>query len=231
MIVGPRLVFCSYALLCISTSINAFSTLQPLAPARVSAVKSKINSRKASTTQLYAFLNVQSTVLVINKFYQTFPIASAFLTCGAKASAADFVAQLNAATDLVSSDQELKNTNDPLSQNIVEQSFRFELSRNIGFLLYGAIYQGVFQYYLYNVYFPVWFGTSNDIATVTSKVMFDSLLIVPIICLPFAYLTKVMISGGSPIEGMKKYFHDLKHTNLVLHFCAIWIPAKVSNTV
>lgn len=172
---------------------------------------------------------VQLTLGSVNAFYQNFPIASAFLTCGVKASAADYLAQMNTASDFSSrSNTEIATITDANTalQTHIIPSFQFELPRNMAFLLYGAFYQGVFQYYLYNQWFPEWFGRSTDLKTVAAQVGFDSAVIVPLLCLPIAYLTKGLISHKSIGESMKKYFHDMRHTNLMMHFCVIWIPTK-----
>lgn len=195
------------------------------------AVSTVAHKRERYKTNLSAF-QVHSTVLVINNFYQTWPVASAFLTCGVKASVADLVAQMSDTSTSAPSKTKLQasksaSVSEAAYQKKKSLKFSFELPRNLAFLMYGAIYQGVFQYYLYNKWFPVWFGTKNDMITVTAKVMFDLIWIAPFICWPLAYLSKSIFSGGTFRDGLRKYIFDLKHTNLVRHFYMIWIPAKV----
>ncbi len=178
------------------------------------------------TIKRYAFQE-HTTILLINKFYQTWPVTSSILTCGIKASAADLLAQLkNASSDRrISTKTELHGQT--LAASTDNHDFRFEYARNLAFLLYGAMYQGLFQYQLYNVWFPAWFGSSTDLATVTAMVAFDTFWITPLICWPLAYLTKSITSGSSARSGLKKYIHDLKSTGLVRYFFAIWVPIKV----
>jgi len=229
MVTQVRRLFGIYALVT-AVSIDAFAHLSIPSRTNSAAAKSKTFQGKTDRTKLCAFEHIHSTIGVINKCYQTSPILSACVTCGVKASAADFVAQLNAEPDLTSSGTSetafATTTGSDSFQENIAATFHFELPRNLAFLLYGVVYQGFFQHYLYNIWFPVLFGTSNDIVTVAAMVLFDTVLIVPIICLPLAYLTKTLISGGTVQNGIEKYVHDVKHTNLVLHFCAIWIPAK-----
>jgi len=198
----------------------------------VDAAKNNLFSAKQSNKQCAFVEHVQYTLGSVNSFYQNFPIASAFLTCGVKASAADFLAQLSASSDLASASDEttssaLTNTYDMPQKSLIPlPSFEFEVPRNMAFLLYGACYQGVFQYYLYNQWFPQIFGKGNSLMTVTAQVVFDSAVIVPLICLPIAYLTKSTVSGQTMKEGLQKYVYDMKYTSLMAHFCVIWIPAK-----
>lgn len=100
-----------------------------------------------------------------------------------------------------------------------------EIQQNLAFILYGGLYQGLAQQYLYNSLFPAWFGTGNDIVTVLTKVSFDLIVISPLICIPIAYLVKAMIYGQSLKEGLEKYGHDLRYKNLLLKYYSIWFPA------
>ena len=71
----------------------------------------------------------------VDTFYQSAPIQAAFVTCGVKASLSDTISQRSA------------------TGNVTRGGFCF--SRNSAFILYGAIYQGVTQHFIYNDFFPV----------------------------------------------------------------------------
>lgn len=49
---------------------------------------------------------------------------------------------------------------------------------------------GICQSVMFNEVFPIIFGEGTDMQTVLSKVLCDSLVITPFICLPVAYLVK-----------------------------------------
>jgi protein Mpv17 len=103
---------------------------------------------------------------------------------------------------------------------------QIEFERNFAFILYGGLYQGIAQYFIYNVMFPLWFGPGSDITSVAVKVAFDMLVISPFLCLPIAYLTKATIYGQSWTEGLTKYKYDFIKKNLLGKYCSIWVPAQ-----
>ena len=54
---------------------------------------------------------------------------------------------------------------------------KFDMKRNMAFTLYGAIYQGMAQEFIYNHMYSIWFGiSSTNIRTILSKVLFDLLV-------------------------------------------------------
>jgi hypothetical protein len=227
-------------------SIDAFSyaSIHPrsVSMPRFANTKTRNLYGRYDKTKLCAFEPFQTTAGAIGAFYETWPLFAGALTCGAKASAADFVAQLNTASNnkvemipvtTSKSMSTLAATRAGVSSRSrfdFENSFRFEVPRNVAFIVYGVLYQGIFQHFLYNMWFPRWFGDNSNLHTVTIKVIFDSLVIVPTLCWPIAYCITAFVAGGDFELGMKKYFHDLKHTSLFKNFCLIWIPAKVRNT-
>jgi len=71
------------------------------------------------------------------------PLASAFVTCGFKASLADFVAQKRAAREEIEGDDDYNVDNDTIILGGIEET-PFEKRRNFAFLLYGGFYQGEF---------------------------------------------------------------------------------------
>ena len=129
----------------------------------------RIGGEAASTTT-----SLKSSVLdAVDGFYRTMPLASAFVTCGVKASLADVVAQTRTtlATSSVVEDSDGSDTSDTLSV----EATNFDRRRNIAFLLYGGLYQGMTQEIIFNEGFPLLFGRGTDVVTVLSKVVCDSL--------------------------------------------------------
>lgn len=202
--IGPIfLIALSSSLLVVSQAFNS-NALHPLR-----------FGTQVRQSQLRSAVDVISN---IDTFYRTAPYEAAFVTCGVKASCADFLAQK----------RELKTSTNTgsLSNNIDKTEEQVEIQRNLAFIIYGGIYQGVCQYYIYNVLFPLWFGTGNDLTSVAIKVAFDMLVISPFLCLPIAYLTKSTIYGQSIREGFEKYVYDLKNNNLWVTYCSIWLPVQ-----
>lgn len=101
---------------------------------------------------------------------------------------------------------------------------RFQPLRNLAFLLYGGLYQGCAQHFLYNVCFPKWFGANTAPLTVVKKVSFDLLVLTPALCLPTAYLTKALIFRYSLKEGLRRYITDVKENGLLKKYSMIWGP-------
>eukprot|EP00977_Amphora_coffeiformis_P002227 scaffold425_cov175-Amphora_coffeaeformis.AAC.86 len=149
-------------------------------------------------------LDVWSQALaVIDTFYHTAPYAAGALTCGAKASAADFVAQRR------------------------QRTFsKFDRARNVAFLLYGAVYQGVAQEYIYNHCYASWFGSSNHPIVVLKKVLFDLCVQTTLVTLPVAYLTKAIIFRYPLRQGLRKYKHDVVNNGLLKKYFALWGPVQ-----
>jgi len=137
----------------------------------------------------------------LGAFYESMPYTSAFVTCGLKASAADYIAQRKART--------------------CEIDFR----RNKAFLLYGGFYLGIFQYFLYNKVFPFLFGTGSSFEVVSMKVFVDMLVIAPFLCMPLAYVTKSLVQGESIRKGLSKYWSEVKN-GLLLKCWRLWIPVQ-----
>lgn len=147
-------------------------------------------------------LQLWSEVLpAIEGFYHAAPYAAGGLVCGIKASAADFVAQKR-------------------------QLDKFQLARNVAFLLYGALYQGVAQEYVYNHCYDVWFGVANSPTVVLKKVLFDLLVQTTVVTLPMAYLTKAAIFRYSFVEGLRRYKNDVLNHGLLTKYFKLWGPVQ-----
>lgn len=172
--------------------------------------------RKLELGQSPLVFDIPNAVSTIDSFFKSSPYTAAFITCGIKASAADFLAQKREIVKKTS--QEEKNN------STVEK--KIEIQRNLAFILYGGLYQGIAQYYIYNILFPSWFGAGNDMSSVAIKVAFDMFVISPLLCLPIAYLTKSVIYGKSWKDGLTKYKYDLVKNKLLQTYCTIWIPVQ-----
>ena len=93
----------------------------------------------------------------VDEFFRQSPVTAAAMTCGAKAAASDSITQKRA--------------------NLLEVPFCW--SRNRAFMIYGAIYQGCVQHFLYNDFYVRLFGDSTSVGTVLEKVAFDNLVRAP----------------------------------------------------
>mmetsp|Transcript_21946 Transcript_21946/g.32862 ORF Transcript_21946/g.32862 Transcript_21946/m.32862 type:complete len:330 (+) Transcript_21946:1854-2843(+) len=204
-----------------------------------------------TSTSLRAFELMTPSLAKIDNFYQTAPYTAAFVTCGIKASAADLLAQtrsLNQNTqegDTQGEDggqnniiEEKTNRGTSTSSGLLakvssqqeselssDSANSLEVQRNLAFILYGGLYQGMAQQYIYNSLFPAWFGTGNDMMTVLTKVSFDLLVLSPLVCIPIAYFVKALIYGQNLSQGLEKYIYDLRYNNLLLTYYSIWFPA------
>ena len=128
----------------------------------------------------------------------------------------DFTLSKASAADMIAQNQEIRKA----------QSSEINTRRNLAFILYGGAYQGVFQEHMYNHIFPVLFGSGTDPITVASKVVFDILLLNPLLCLPVAYLSKSVIFKYSPKQAIERYISDIKERNLLQKCWSLWLPVQ-----
>ena len=149
---------------------------------------------------------------IIAAFYDTQPYAAAFMICSFKASAADLVVQ--------SQDEEQK-------QKDKEPALDFDLQRNLGFLLYGGIYQGCVQEYLYNTVFPSVFGDSHSWLSVFEQVALDMTVLTPFVCLPISYMMRAAVADESLLDGLRKYASHVQYEGLLQRYWSIWAPVQV----
>ena len=153
----------------------------------------------------------------VSHLYEVYPLQSAIVTCGVKASVADAIAQVQAFLKLQSS-----NNGDEDDQS----ELNLEIKRNIAYFIYGSMFVGAMCHVEYNILFPYLFGTSHDWTTVIKKVMFDDFISGPWLWLPPAYFIKAIMLDYPLSEGWNKYVHDVKHEGLLLKYWALWIPAQ-----
>eukprot|EP00545_Synedropsis_sp_CCMP1620_P003230 CAMPEP_0119013516 /NCGR_PEP_ID=MMETSP1176-20130426/8490_1 /TAXON_ID=265551 /ORGANISM="Synedropsis recta cf, Strain CCMP1620" /LENGTH=283 /DNA_ID=CAMNT_0006966609 /DNA_START=47 /DNA_END=899 /DNA_ORIENTATION=- len=190
-----------------ASSADAFAPVGPIA--------------KPSVTSLNA-VDIASTANLIgavDTFYHTQPYAAAFVTCSVKASAADLVVQSNTDTEedtTLSMDTTQEENND------------FDISRTFAFWLYGGLYQGCMQEYLYNSVFPSVFGDSQSWVTVLQEVALDMSILTPFLCLPVAYIVKAGVAQDENLfDGLSKYWNHVQNEQLLIKYWSLWAPVQV----
>ncbi len=170
---------------------------------------------RTKTTSLNAF-DIAGTASAVDAFYHSQPYAAAFMTCSFKASAADLVVQSQ-------TDEQEQAEENSRRAGIVD----FDIQRNVGFLLYGGIYQGCVQEYLYNHVFPSVFGDSHSWLAVVEQVALDMVVLTPFMCLPVAYAIKAFLSADdSVLDGLRKYVSHVQNEGLLLRYWSIWAPVQ-----
>lgn len=227
----------SLAVVCLSVASapNTASAFVPVAPASYS---SSTTSRTSNGVLRYM------TLEQVSDFYQNFPLQSAVLTCGVKASVADTIAQVKPQIEENNNNnknfedqheevQALLTTNSVISEETPKKTNRidWEARRNLAYVLYGGIFVGLMSHVEYSCVFPFLFGTEKTAAITTEKVFFDNLIAAPLMWLPPAYFIKAWVYGtdenkGILSEGLEKYLVDVKENNLLGKYWAIWFPAQ-----
>jgi hypothetical protein len=166
----------------------------------------------------------------INTFFQTQPYLAAFLTCSFKASAADIIAQQQEVNK--EGDDEDTPATTSLAATTTEPEVRVDFSRNLGFLLYGGLYTGMAQNYLFNVIYPAWIGSGDSWDIITKQVVADNLIFGPFLCLPLAYAFKAAFTSEEDLsvdtfrQGLEKYVEDVTTRGLLFKYWTIWIPVQ-----
>lgn len=180
---------------------------------------STITSRHSSRTSLNAF-DVASTFNIadaLNTFYETQPYTAAFVTCSVKASAADIVVQNNEGNQA----EEQVAALAPVETEKPD----LDLQRTLGLCLYGGLYQGMAQEFLYNNVFPSLFGEDDSLRTVLSQVALDMSVITPFVCLPVAYMAKASVAEGEDLmDGLRKYVNHVQNEGILFKYWAFWAP-------
>jgi hypothetical protein len=161
-----------------------------------------------NTTSLSFFPS--QTAALINDFYinqNRFKVA--FVTCSTKAVAADLMAQWIDRTAekrrLANGSSGAKNQQPTKEKGVSSVDYR----RAAVFLLYGGLYQGMAQEYIYNNIYANLFGSGTDILTAAKKVSAEMFVLTPLLCIPAAYLIKGLLGGNSIRGALKKYRDDV----------------------
>jgi len=176
---------------------------------------------RPTTTRLAAF----DVGGAIDSFYENSPYVSAFLTCSFKASAADWIAQKKSVEE-----EDAPTTTNTNWQE--EEENQVDISRNLAFVCYGGIYQGLWQQFMYSDLYPNLFGHFDSLPewqSIALQVGVDMTLIGPFLCLPMAYAVKSIFTSSdsnsleaclaSVEKGLKKYTEDVFERNLLLKYC------------
>jgi protein Mpv17 len=214
-----------------NVGIMSFSFSSPPAPRRSDRLFGADLQRKRaqrivaaprgdSPTQLHSVM--VSAVAALDTFWKTQPYLAAGLTCGLKASAADIVAQKRH----FKLREEVEQANDEEEESIETPIQKTDYQRNLAYLLYGVIYQGVAQEFVYNHLYPVWFGTGTSVGVVATKVLFDLLVQTTLVTLPIAYLTKAIIYRYSFGEAVRRYIDDIQNHGLLKKYVLLWGPVQ-----
>jgi hypothetical protein len=168
-----------------------------------------------------AFIDPSTIIAGISTFYQTQPYTSAFVTCAVKGVAADLVAQKQSAVQ----EQKVlvaKTSKRPFHRRGgASHTSSFDLKRNIAFLLYSGIYQGMALELIYNTVIPKMFGTS-----ILKNVLFSMFVVSPFLTLPMSYLFQALVFSRSPIVALQQYWADVRHQSLLKIYWTIWIPVQ-----
>lgn len=196
------LCFCCLSL----QKADAFGVGHSLAPTgRMPVLKPRF--RKATERSVFS-----EVLMTVESFYVTSPYVAAALTCGVKASAADFIAQK----------RQIRKREEAAGAATIS----FQAARNVAFLFYGALYQGMAQEFIYNHLYPIWFGTSSMPLTVLKKMLFDVFIQTPLFTLPFAYFFKAIIFQHSPKEAIRRYTEDVMRRGLLKKYVLLWAPVQ-----
>lgn len=169
----------------------------------------------------------------LDAFFQSQPYTAAAITCGIKASAADWIAQkrqrakaaADSSTDVSSTDvntQAETKVHAPVEQ-------KTDLRRNLAFIVYGSFYTGICQEFIINHIYPTVFGAGTSFREVLSKATFEIFVQSPLLTLPIAYITKALISRYSIKQGLRNYWNDVRHQGLLLKYISLWFPIDCIN--
>ncbi|CAK9059084.1 unnamed protein product [Durusdinium trenchii] len=132
---------------------------------------------------------------------------------------------------------------DFFAQKVVEQREQVDLRRNFIFFMWGLLYLGGVQYFVYvHLFARRWFPDAMSFAakswrekladrqgqrTVLKQVFLDQFVHHPFILFPAFYQVKEFIEGGTASEGWRKFrqnqVEDLKLT------WSVWIPVFMLN--
>lgn len=198
------------------TSLHAMEVLSSLG-----------GTQSLASTDIANTVGVTAISSALKSFFQTQPYLASFLACSFKASAADVIAQSQ------------EETEDDTSSNVSEfestAMSEVDVSRNMGFLLYGGLYTGIFQNFLYTVLFPAWFGTEETWSTILRQVMADNFIFGPLLCLPLGYCFKTAFTAEDGLSldsfrrGIEKYTDHVLERGLLTTYWSIWMPAQLMN--
>jgi len=214
---SPRCVL--VLLIALATPVASFHSSR--GPAGRSALFGRTSYDKHHPRQSKTALH-SAALVALDTLFQSHAYAAAAITCGIKASSADLVAQKRQYR--MRNETPIKYT---MGDSVVVAAPKTtDLRRNIAFLVYGAVYQGLAQEYVYNHLYPAMFGSGTSAVVVLSKVLFDLCIQTTLVTLPIAYLTKALIFKYSAKEAFHRYWDDIKHHGLLKKYFMLWGPVQ-----
>ena len=217
-------------------SIKIHSVFGPSLPLQRSQRLPKVqrpipSARQQSTLPSTTTTALRSALLSgIDALWKSSPYAAAAIVCGVKASAADFVAQQRQfrkdAAAIEKEEAGLSVTPATAAAAVPVPHPKVDKLRNLAYLIYGAVYQGITQEYVYNHLYPAMFGSGTDVVTVLTKVCFDLFIQTIFLTLPIAYLSKALIFRYSAKEAFRRYVDDIRNHGLLTKYFALWGPVQ-----
>lgn len=176
-------------------------------------------------------LNFASVAVAsIDAFFRTAPYTAAFITCGVQSSAADLLAQFNAARQTqnnTSSNNDSSRETTPAAHRTPSFRSMFDIKRNLSFLIYGGFYLGCAFEWLYNNAYPRLFGDTINVQTVLGKVLIDLLILAPLVTLPISYVIRAIIYRTPIRQELLSYWKDVKHQHVLSKYCAMYFPVTL----
>jgi hypothetical protein len=236
----------------------------PSPSTHMSSFQSTTISRKRSSTDLSLAipLELDGPAQALSEFFRTQPFLAAFMTCSVKASAADLLAQTSTSNNNEEEQQEKakkmipakkkkrtessSTSSSALRNKKTKEDSSVNVHRNLAFLLYGGLYQGMFFQFLYMAVYPALYGDSPY--RIVASVFTDTCVFGPFVTLPIAYIIRAVIESNTttgdheykhkhtlssliqPIEqGIDKYKNHVLTHGLLYTYWMIWAPAQTLN--
>jgi hypothetical protein len=212
----------------VGTSVQDWNRIRGHDPCSTTTTNNNI--RKQKDLRLNSLLT--TVVGTADSFFRSSPYLAAGLTCGFKASAADFVAQNRQVKKEEKEAQEqqdsgnISENEDTATTTTTTTRAGPDLQRNFAYIVYGAVYQGMSQEFIYNHVYPVLFGSGVDVVTVLSKVVFDLCVQTTLVTLPIAYMSKAIIYRYSFREAIRRYVDDIRNHGLLTKYFLLWGPVQ-----
>ena len=102
---------------------------------------------------------------------------------------------------------------------------QFDKQRNLAFVLYGGLYQGLALEYLFNHVFEAWFGSEGVLA----KLVFNMFVLAPLLTLPAAYIVRSLVCGSGSLPARLRsavvaYWAACTNEGLYTKFLLLWTP-------
>lgn len=190
-----------------------------------------------------------STTSGLDDFFRTQPFLSAFVACSVKASVADFLAQTSVGTSTNSAEVQrmmVSNSRQQVNDAMIPLE-KINIPRNMAFLLYGGLYQGMFLQFLYLVVYPSLY--SGSVFQIPLSIFSDIFAFGPFVTLPIAYIIQnimASIAEASDTDdksnkgyddvlverihrGLEKYKNHVFTKDLLTKYWMVWGPAQTIN--